>query len=70
MNILCCFTFYPLCELTKFTFIGTAMLGTAPSVSQALFHQATSAMVVRTQDCSIYAPETAVGFMVTVQTLV
>ena len=50
MRVLCCVPFHPLCWLTKYTVVRTGlspftigMLAIGSGVSQALFHQATSA---------------------------
>ena len=79
MNVLCCVPFRPLCGLTKYTVVGTALGPTLTvgvralgcSDSQALFspghsHRSTE---VRSQDCSSRAPGPAVGAMEAAQTL-
>ena len=70
MNALCCAPFCPLCGLTKYTVVGTAlslpltvgMLATGPGDSQVFSpghcHRYTE---VRSQDCSSHAPGPAVG---------
>ena len=77
--MLCCVTFHPLCRLTNYTIVGTAlgpsltvsMPAIGPGVSQALFspshqHRSTEA---RSQDYSNHAPGPAVGTLEVSQTL-
>ena len=79
MGVLCCVTFHPLCELSDYTVVGTAlghtltmgMLAVGPGVSQTLFspgHQHRSTEV-RSQDCSNYGSGLTVGTMGASQTL-
>ena len=79
MGVLCCVTFHPLCELSNYTVVGTALspmltMGIptiGPGVSQTLFspgHQHRSTEV-RSQDCSNHGSGLIVGAMGEVQTL-
>ena len=79
MSVLCCVTFHPLCWLTNYTIVGTALSPTltvgmpaiGPSVSQELFspgHQHGSTKV-RSQDCSNHVHGSPVGAMEAAQIL-
>ena len=79
MGVLCCVTFHPLCELTSYTVVGTALGHTltvgvpavGPGVSWTLFspgHQSRSTEV-RPQDCSNHGSGAVVGVMRAAQTL-
>ena len=79
MSVLFFVTFHPLCGLTKYTVVGTAlgptsvvgMLAVGPGASQTLFsqgHQCGSTEVV-SQDCSSCTPGPAMGAMEAAQTL-
>ena len=72
MSVLCCAPFHPLCELTKYPIIGTAlsptltmgMLTIGPGDSEVLFSPATDADPLRSGPRTvviIYVPEPAVG---------
>ena len=73
MSVLCCVTFHPLCGLTSYSVVGTAlsptltmgMLAVGPGVSHVLFspgHQRRSTEV-RSQDCSNHGSGPTVGAM-------
>ena len=73
MGVLCCVTFHPLCRLSDYTVVGTALNPTltvgmpafGPGDSQALFlrgYQCISTEV-RSQDCSNHESGPAVGVM-------
>ena len=79
MGVLCCVTFHPLCELSDYTAVGTALSPTltmgmpaiGPGVSQALFspgHQHRS-IEVRSWDGSTRGSGPTVGTMGAAQTL-
>ena len=79
MNVLYYFSFCPLCGLTKYTVVGTALSPALtvgmPAIglgdSHVLFspgHQCRSTEV-RFQDCSSHSPRPAVGTMEAAQTL-
>ena len=79
MGLLCCFTFHPLCKLSDYTVVGTALgptltvgiLAVDPGVSQILFspgHQCRS-IEVRSQDCSNHGSGPTVGAMGEAQSL-
>ena len=79
MNVLCCVPFHPLCRLTKYTVVGTAldpavtvgMPTIGPGNSQALFspgHWCRSTEV-RSQNCISHAPGPVVGAMESAQTV-
>ena len=79
MSVLCCVTFHPLCGLTKYTVVGTAlgptstvgMLVIVPGVSQMSFlpgHQHRSSELM-SQNCRSCAPGLATGAVEAAQTL-
>ena len=78
MGVLCCVTIHPLCKLSDYTVVGTAlgptltmsMLAVGPGVSQTFSpgHQNRSTEF-RSQDCSNHGSGPTVGAMGAAQTL-